>query len=458
MTVDYDVVILGGTPEGYEAAQYAAHLGARVAWVLQGPGCQASLSAILGAMGTAQSMPTLQWQWRVQRVQLMLDVLTSDSLSALMIQGVDVISETGHVASDRPLTVKTPSRHLTSRAILLATGQNPRPPAIPGLEGVPYMTPDAFLWRKTLPQSVAILGSTPTALVLCQLLCRWRVAVTLITPVKQLLMREDPDISQWITAQLQADGATLCLATTVTQVMSGAASLTLQLANETEVEVETLVVATFQPDLTDLCLEPLIQQLDTALPLAVNAHLQTAHPRIYACGSVLGGDNMAAIARQEARLAIENAVFWNRRRIDYCTVPYDILTQPAMARVGLTEFQANRRYPAENLHIYRQDLYDNPKAQWRNATIGFCKVIAHRNGQILGAHGVGPEANEWVQTLALLMAQKVPWWKIAQFPTLPHSLTEILSQATQRWERDRWQPGKWRRDWAENWFNWRRSQ
>jgi pyruvate/2-oxoglutarate dehydrogenase complex dihydrolipoamide dehydrogenase (E3) component len=108
--------------------------------------------------------------------------------------------------------------------------------------------------------------------------------------------------------------------------------------------------------------------------------------------------------------------------------------------------------------VAHQTLYDNPKAQWLGNTSGFCKLIAHRNGRLLGVHGIGPDANEWVQTLSLLMAQKTPWWAIADAPTLPYSLTDLLRQATQQWQRDRWQPGRWRRDWAENWCNWRRSR
>ncbi|MEM7650334.1 MAG: hypothetical protein AAF283_14225 [Cyanobacteria bacterium P01_A01_bin.70] len=173
---------------------------------------------------------------------------------------------------------------------------------------------------------------------------------------------------------------------------------------------------------------------------------------------MLGGDDLPAIARQEAHCAVHNALFWNRQRIDYSTIPYALPTQPTMAQVGLTEPQARQRYSDSQLLVAQQPLYQNPKAQWRNATRGFCKLLAHRDGHLIGAHGVGPEATEWMQTVALLMAQRTPWWQLTNFPALPDSFTEILRQTTQQWERDRWQPGGWRYDWAENWHNWRRSR
>ena len=218
----------------------------------------------------------------------------------------------------------------------------------------------------------------------------------------------------------------------------------------------TLVIAPRPiPNTDDLGLE---KCLPGDRPITVNAFLQTEHPQIYLCGAALGGYELPAIARQEVRWAVQNALFWPRHRVNYDAIPYDLPTQPPMARVGFTEPQARQRFSRDDILVARQSLYCNPRAQWQESTVGFCKLIGHRDGRLLGCHGVGPEAPEWVQTVAALMAQKTPWWRLANLPTLPYSLTELLRQATQQWESDRWQPGQWRRDWAENWCNWQRSR
>ncbi|MEM0980929.1 MAG: NAD(P)/FAD-dependent oxidoreductase, partial [Cyanobacteria bacterium P01_H01_bin.58] len=463
MVVDYDLVILGGTPEGYEAAQYATQLGARVALILQGLDGQRSPVQTQGMIWQAlrperidapESDRDTVWQYAVQRATLIADTFTRDTSPHLLIQGVDVIPEPGQIVGDRPLKVSTPSRQLTTRGILLATGSLPAAPEMPDLATIPYQTPEEFLRRETLPSSVVILGSDPLGLILSQILCRWGITVTLIMPQSILLNREDPQVSQWITAQLRAEGARLLLETAIKTVTStDAGQIELHLPEAT-VTAETLVVA--QPPMPHLSGMNLEERLGSS-SLQVNRYLQTSHPRIYACGAVMGGYRLPAIARQEARIAVNNALFWNRQAINYCTLPYHLSTEPEMARVGLTEPQAQQRYGASSVLVGYQPLYDMPKAHWQESTIGFCKLIAHRNGQILGGHGVGPEATEWMQALAMLMKQKVPCWKIASFPTLPDSLTDILRQTTQQWERDRWLPGQWRRDWAENWFNWRRN-
>ncbi|MEM6519594.1 MAG: FAD-dependent oxidoreductase [Cyanobacteria bacterium P01_C01_bin.70] len=463
MAVDYDLVILGGTPEGYAAAAYAVQSGARAALVLQAiEGARSPLicrGILNSSLWDSSARPLLDsagtpWQWVKQRAMLIADTLTGDDAQQLMVQGCDVIAESGHMVSDCPLTVATTSRRLSTRALLVATGHHFRAPLVPGLEAVPYKTPETFWQWEQLPSSVAILGSRPEGLALAQWLRRWQIPVTVVTANAEVLTIEDPDVSRWLGAQLRAQGVDLRCAVRVENVSAQASDITLKLAEDV-VRAEALVVAVRPVPYTEnlglgVC-------LSSERP-SVNAYLQTQHPRIYICGAAIGGDDFPAIARQEAQWAVQNALFWPRQRVHYAAIPYDLPTQPPLARVGWTESQALERFGRDRVLVAQQSLYDNPPAQWRESTVGFCKLIAHRDGRLLGCHGVGPAAPEWVQTMALLMTASVPWWRLASFPALPYSLTELLRQAAQQWERDRWQPGRWRRNWAENWCNWRRSR
>ncbi|HEY9886831.1 MAG TPA: FAD-dependent oxidoreductase, partial [Candidatus Obscuribacterales bacterium] len=431
-------------PEGWYAAARAAQLGARVAWVLQGlPGQRWALSL----PGAAPPMPHHQ---ALQRAQTLAEALTRDNVPQLMAQGVDVIAAQGQVVGDRPLTVTTPDRRLTARALLLATGSRAQVPVVPDLAAFQPITPAALRQQSSLPPAAVVMGGTPAGITLCQWLRRWQVPVTLIVPRAALLPAADPAVNQWLTAQLRATGVDLRVGHPVTAIAATDAAIQQQLKQGAALVIDAPPV----PHLTGLGLEP---WLPSDRPPAVNAFLQTVHPRIFACGSVLGGLDDPAIARQEAHCAVHNALFWPQQRIDYRVIPYGLATTPLLAQVGLTTPQARQRYRAAAVLVARQSWYDNPKAQWQDATVGFCQLIAHRNGQLLGVHGVGPAADEWVQTAALLMAQRTPWWQLADAATQPHTFTEILRQAAQQWAGDRWRPGRWRRDWAENWCNWRRN-
>lgn len=469
MAVEYDLVILGGTPEGYSAAAEAMRYGARVALILQDlEGARSSL--IHRGLLQLTEHPTVgrppdesvisAWQWAKQRAMLIADTLTQDTAQQLMVQGVDVIAERGQIVRDRPLTLATVTRQLTTRAVIVATGSRCSIPSLPGLDPVPYDTPTTFWQREHLPPSVAIIGSSPQGLVLAQWLAHQQVKVVLVTLSKHLLSQEDPDVSAWLMAQLRADGVDLRLGTRAVEVSqhlpeSPEPAIAIKLTDDVITTAALVVASRPVPHIAGLGLE---KCWASDRPMTANAFLQTAHPQIYLCGAAIGGYELPAIAQQEAHWAVQNALFWPRCRADYRAMPYDLPTQPPLARVGFTEPQAQQRFGSDDILVIRQSLYHNPPAQWRESTVGFCKLIAHRDGRLLGCHGVGPEAPEWVQTVAALIAQKTPWWQLANLPTLPYSLTDLLRQAAQQWDSDRWQPGQWRRDWAENWCNWRRSR
>ena len=83
--------------------------------------------------------------------------------------------------------------------------------------------------------------------------------------------------------------------------------------------------------------------------LQLNEKLQTTNPSIYACGDVNGDYQFVNIANYEARIALKNALFFPLFKADYRCIPWAIFSNPTLARVGLTETQARRRYPQDVL-------------------------------------------------------------------------------------------------------------
>jgi pyruvate/2-oxoglutarate dehydrogenase complex dihydrolipoamide dehydrogenase (E3) component len=98
------------------------------------------------------------------------------------------------------------------------------------------------------------------------------------------------------------------------------------------------------------------------------------------------------------------------------------------------------------------------KAHYSSDITGFCRWIVRADGQILGAQICGPGASELMHTVALAVHQGIPLQRLDRVPTLSPSQAEIIPLMVSEWQRQRWQQGTWRRDWAENWFNWRRSR
>jgi pyruvate/2-oxoglutarate dehydrogenase complex dihydrolipoamide dehydrogenase (E3) component len=105
-----------------------------------------------------------------------------------------------------------------------------------------------------------------------------------------------------------------------------------------------------------------------------------------------------------------------------------------------------------------QDSWINlPKAQIMAETTGFYQLIGHRNGKILGASIVGPQASEMIGIIAFAIRQGLTVEAIAQLPQVGFTLSEMNPEIAMAWLRHRRQQNHWMSDWIETLFQWRRS-
>lgn len=467
MVVDYDLVVVGGTLEAREAAWLAIRTGARVALVASAADWETGLRQALTAeiLRTAaqaasrhpfEPQPPVDWAGCREQLALAQTIayphLSRPRLSEL---GVDLVVAAGQFSPKPQLAFTTAERRLTARAYLVATGGQPRVPAIPGLNPGSWRSPATLLAAETQPQRVIVLGGKGTAVATAQILARLGSEVTLVAQGK-LLPDQDQEISQLAHAQLMAAGVQVQLHSTVESVQQGPTTVRITTQNGTHQGDQLILATGLGPDLKALNLDRILG--GTGHPgLAVDPQLRTRHRQIYACGPVLGGSADAHLARHEAQVAVRNALYLPRRAVCYRIVPEYLPTLPAIARVGLTEAQASQYYGTD-ARAFTQSINTSLKAHLKNETSGFCKLIVHNSGEILGAHWLGPQADEIVQTVALMMHQGIRCQQLNRLPALPYTFTELLKQVAQQWQQQRWQPGDWRRDWSENWFNWRRTR
>lgn len=478
MAVDYDLVVIGGTPAGAIAANTAARLGARVAWVWQGAdlgqsqpqlqgwiwGTQrfvdAGWTAAIGGMMAAPAVSDTAWAVVQQWAELIADLSQQSLTTIITVAGVDVIQGSGQVVGDGPLRLRVDDgsleRTLSTRRLLLAMAGDPAPPAIAGGENIPWLTPTTLAQQPQPPDSLIVLGQQPVALALAQALAVWGTQVHILSSAATLLPQEDPAVGQWLQAQFAATGIQLHLGTSLKHIKKIVSGVEVTSVTGTIQAADALLGTAPRPPLQALQLEVVGLMLPPQ-GLTVNGYLQSDHPDIYGCGGSLGGYPLASISEHEAAIAVENALFWNRRWVDYGALPYGLGTQPEIGRVGLTEPQARTRYgSAVQTYTCRWD--EQPLAHWRGHPTGFCKLIVRAPGILVGAHIVGPEAASLAARVAPLVGKRDALRQLAQAPVPNTSPLCGLQQAAQQWQRDRWQPGRWRRDWAENWCHWRRSQ
>ncbi|MEA5447885.1 FAD-dependent oxidoreductase [Leptolyngbya sp. CCNP1308] len=462
MTVDYDAVILGGTVQGREAAALATREGARVALV-EPPGevdrCirRQIVLAALAQAGSAQSWDTLRSQ-----VKALESVAYPHlSLDGLATSGVDVVLEPGQFSPRPNLAVTTATRRLRSRGYLLAPDTEVTVPDIPGLAETPYLTVDTLLDQGALPESAIVLGRSGDAIALAQSLAQLGCQTTLITRGDRLLPTEDPDISAFVAALLEAAGVTLRFNTHL-DTIHYKNSFGVSLVDGDLLKAQTLVLATAShPTLGALNLGSIgiqpqtVHGVATALP--VDDRLATAHPRVFACGPALGGYWSESMDSQDVAIALHNALYLPWRKLSFLNRPALLSTTPEYARLGLTAAQARRWYGSEAT-IVQVPFGQVLKTHFGSDITGFCQWVVRRDGQLLGAQICGPGASELMHTVALAVQQSIPIQRLDRVPTLPLSQAAMIPLMVGAWQQQRWQQGTWRRDWAENWFNWRRSR
>jgi len=527
MTVEYDLIVIGGSTVGAYAALATARLNARVAlvepqqlqthWLGYGAiynQALARVGRIAQQLGDApqwgihcsppdvaerRHASAVQLTEAMQWAQAVVETCSEQNSPAILGSlGVDVIAGSGEFCRRPHLGFVVNNRRLRSRTYLIATGSRPQIPDIEQLETIGYFTP-ADIWRggeifnsnlgmeyetsstpmsenephlgtdcitsPTLPLSHSphpqlqgswlVIGSSPIGVELAQTLSRLNCEVTLATSTSQILPNEDLEASRLLQAQLEAQGIRILTESPVSQVQRIEDKIWVQ-AGDRAIEADKILLATGQqPNIEALNLEGVGVKYNRQ-GLELNEKLQTTNPRIYACGDVAAGYQLAHVAQYEASIALKNALFAPLFKVDYRIIPRAIFCDPQLARVGLTETQARQRYGKDVL-VVRQYFKTLDKAQLLAETTGFCKIIGRQNGEILGASIIGPEASELIGAIALAIRHKIKVKALADLPHVSPTLSEIIHKTALEWQQQRYNRNKTLHNFLEGFFNLRRN-
>ncbi len=475
MPSNYDLVVLGGSLEGRIAAITAVNYGARVALVEplglfdQRQKKRYLLQALQQLAKGALQQEVVQcfksgvsvgqnWDWRriLEWSAIAANTQNPELSPAVMnANGIDVILEMPERLSAQ-LVVTTESRKLKARGILAAFGTVPLPlhndSTLPSSTGI-----DSLLSASKLPESITIWGDSAEAVMWAEALGVMGVLVTLVS--ERFLRYEDWDVRALVRSQLITSGIKIISPAEFLQHPNISCSLRFGRSQP------ALVLPDFVHSLT----RPKDWQAGETC-LASNDRLQTSHPRVFACGSLLSGFPMhETVAIAEAKTAVRNALFFPTRQMRYGKIPEGY---GRFARVGLTprfarEGRAPRRgdravSPEENRGYGSPEDWQVWMASSPNSTDlsrttpwpSYCKLICY-DGRLQSIHLLGEGASELIQPLAATIGR--PIGSIVNCLPETDGLVGLVWDAVRRSQQYKRQPGHWQRNWAENWFNWRRN-
>ena len=411
----YDMVVIGAGTAGLVCAAGAAGLGAKVALIerhLMGGDClntgcvpsKALLHAAHVAHARSVKPDFSAVMERLRRVRA--DISHHDSAARFAKLGVDVFLGEARFASRD--TVRVGEAILPFKRAVIATGARAAVPTIPGLEGTGYLTNETIFSLTTLPARLLILGAGPIGIEMAQAFHRLGCAVTLLERSASILPREDADAAACVRAALERDGVRILTEANIERFEGQVAVL-----GDERIAFDALLIALGrQPNIEGLGLEAAGVQTHAKRGVLVSDQLRTANARVFACGDVCMEHKFTHAAHFAARIVIQNALFFGRKRLSGLHIPWCTYTAPELAHVGLAPAQAVVKGIEVDTFTVKMDTVD--RAILDEQTEGFFRVHVRKGTDtILGATMVSAHAGESIQTVVLAMNQGIGLGKIA---------------------------------------------
>ena len=451
----YNLVVLGGGTAGLVSAAVAAGLGARVALVERdrlggdclNTGCvpskaliRAGRLAVEAQRAAALAIPPGEaarpaFRAAMERMRkIRASIAPHDSALRFRDElGIDVFRGDGRfVASD---TLEVAGARLRFRRAILATGARAAAPPIDGLAGAGFLTNETVFSLTANPGRLAVIGGGPIGCELAQTFARLGVAVTIFEVGAHLLEREDADAAAIVQRALLRDGVRLVLGCRIRSVARAAAAKLVHYESPEDgagvVAVdEVLVAAGRAPNVEAIGLEAAGVAYHAGRGIEVDDRLRTTNPRIFAVGDCCMAWKFTHAADAAAKIAVQNALFFGRKKLSSLVMPWCTYTDPELAHVGISERDAAARGIA--LDTYTVALEANDRAVCDGEEDGFVRVHVRRGtDRVVGATVVASHGGEIVSLLTTAITARIGLGKLAAtifpYPTQSEAVKAVAN-------------------------------
>lgn len=443
----YNMVVIGAGTAGLVTAAGVAGLGGKVAIIERNLfggdclnfGCVPSKTLIAASRAAAEVRRAERFgvkpatgevdfaavMKRVRRIRS--EISHHDAVRKFQDVGVEAFL--GDAAFTGPDTVEVDGRTLRFARACIATGARAHRPDIDGLADAGFHTNETIFSLTELPRRLAVLGSGPLGCELAQAFARLGSEVTIIERRGQFLPKEDRDAAEIVGESFMRDGIHCVFNSRVKKVTSGSGGKRLLLdadGSESTVEADAILVGYGRaPNVDGLGLEAAGVEYDSRHGVKVNDRLRTTNKRIYAAGDVCLKRKFTHTADATARIVIQNALFWGRKKLSALNVPWCTYTDPEVAHVGLYEHEARDR--GIDVDTFTKLFKDNDRALTEGGDEGFVRVHAKKGSdRILGATIVGRDAGNLITGVSVAMAGDVGLGTLGSvihpYPTLAETL------------------------------------
>lgn len=450
----YDLLIIGAGPGGYEAAFYAADLGMKVAIAekdrLGGTclnrGCIPTKALMHSsdvyrdaAHGEAIGVETEGLRSNRRRIgerkDEVLDTLRNGIAGLIKKKKIDLLEGMAVITGEHEVMVGDET--FTAERIMVATGSKPFMPPIPGydLPGVIDSTELIDMGSEEIPEFV-IIGGGVIGIEFATIYADLGDHVTVIEGMDRLLPVIDKEIGRSIKMTLEKKGVTVHVASPVQKIEKDGDKLVVTLKNKKDEEIEVradkvLMCVGRRPNTEGVFSDAFMDKYEGLKDgkgfILVDSEYKTACPSVYAIGDAIGGIQLAHTASAEGRNAVA-LMNDGRATIDMNTVPSCIYTDPEIAVVGMTADEAK----AAGIEVVtkKYPMSANGKTIIAGLDRGFIKLVARADDhRIIGAHLLCGRASDLIGELSVAIGRGMMLEEIANIIHPHPSFAEAIMEA-----------------------------
>jgi dihydrolipoamide dehydrogenase len=438
----YDLVVLGGGSGGYAAALRAAELGMSVALIekdkLGGTclhyGCIPTKALLHSAevADAAKESETFGVKASFEGIDMAAVHKYKDKVISGLHRGL-----TGLLKSRKITTVEGEGRLTAAdevtvdgavykgRNIVLATGSKPKTLGL-DIDGEKVITSDQALKLDRVPKSVVVLGGGVIGVEFASVWRSYGAEVTIVEALPHLVPIEEESSSKLLERAFRKRGIKYELGTPFESVKTTDSGVNVTLKGGKTLDAEVLLVAIGRGPVSEgLGYEEAGVRLERGF-VQVDENLHTGVGNVYAVGDLIPTLQLAHVGFAEGIFVAEHIAGLNPPAIDYDGVPRVTYCEPEVASVGITSATAKERgYEIVEMNY---PLGGNGKSQILQ-TQGAVKVIAQKDGPVLGVHMVGSRVGELVAEGQLIYNWEALPSEVAQLIHPHPTQSEALGEA-----------------------------
>ncbi|MEQ9209540.1 MAG: FAD-dependent oxidoreductase, partial [Pseudomonadales bacterium] len=329
--------------------------------------------------------------------------------------------------------IEVNERRYSAERILIATGGRPFIPDFPGSDLA--ISSDEAFHLKTFPQSILIVGGGFIALEFACIYNGLGARVDLVYRRDLFLRGFDLDLREHIADEMRKQGINLRFNEDVKEISPKGDLKQVALKSGEQLDVEQVFYAIGrQPRTDDLWQEELLIKTEAYGSIDIYDCFRTSIPSIYALGDVVGKKALTPVATAEAMALLEYFRTGESQKFDYHNIPLAVFTTPNMATVGLSEAEAQEQ--GFVYHVFETDFkHLKHTLTGRDERVYIKLIVDKPTDRVIGAHMMGPEAGEVIQSVAIAIKARATKADFDQtigiHPTMAEELVTLRSPRIQ---------------------------